>query len=162
MGRGFTQECTFELILREKGVSEKDIGWILSKLDSHEYVLEDCHYITRILSKESDTHAKEIFINRYFALNIKGHNRENKIHDFFQECIDKKKIWTLLEKNLGAICIQLPDSSLNGEIYFFIFGPNKKCPEPVYGDSYPFFSSPEIKQPTQQNPLDRSSLRLAG
>ena len=99
-GRGSTQEQTFELILRERGISEKDIGWVLSKLDSQEYVLDDCHDIVWIDSKESENYAKEIFINRYFALNMKGARSENKINDLFQECIDKKKILILLEKIL--------------------------------------------------------------
>ena len=111
MGRGPTQEQTFELILRERGISEKDIGWVLSKLDSQEYVLDDCHYIECIDSKESETHAKEIFINRYFALNMKCTRSENKINDLFQECIDKKKIWILFEKNFRVTCIKLPDVS---------------------------------------------------
>jgi len=129
MGRGPTQERAFEVMLGERGVSEKDIGWVLSKLDSQEYLLDDCHYMARILSKESETKAKEIFIHRYFSLNMKGVSSENKLNDLFQECIDKKKVWTLLEKNLGAICIKLPDESLNGETYLFVCGPNKKCPE---------------------------------
>ena len=68
MGKGLTQRRTFEFILRDRGVSEKDIGWVLSKLDSQEYVLDDCHYIARIMNKESETNAREIFINHYFAL----------------------------------------------------------------------------------------------
>ena len=80
MGKGPAQERAFEFILNERGVSDKDIGWILSKLDSQEYMLDDCHYMARILSKESETKAKEIFINRYFALNIKGVRTENQLH----------------------------------------------------------------------------------
>ena len=162
MGRGPTHEKTFEFILNEGSVSEKDIGWVLSKLDSQEYVLDDCHYMARILSKESETKAKEIFINRYFALNIKGISNDNKFSDLFQACIDKKKMWTLLEKNFGAICIKLPDASENGEIYLFVFGPNKKCPEVTYLDSFVYFSSNNKKEPKKQNPLEMSSLRLAG
>ena len=41
MGRGPTQERAFEFILSERGVSEKDIGCVLSKLDSQEFVLDD-------------------------------------------------------------------------------------------------------------------------
>ena len=69
MGKGPTTEQAFELILSDRGVSEKDIGWVLSKLDTQEYIIDDCHYIARIVSKECETNAKEIFINRYFALN---------------------------------------------------------------------------------------------
>ena len=58
MGRGPAQEQSFEFVIREQGVSEKDIGWVLSKLDSQEYILNDCHYMARILSKESETKAK--------------------------------------------------------------------------------------------------------
>ena len=76
MGKGPTQERAFEFILSKRGVSEKDIGWVLSKLDSQEYILDDCHYVARILSKESETKAKEIFINRYFALNMKAARSE--------------------------------------------------------------------------------------
>ena len=162
MGRGPTQERTFEFVLRERRVSEKDIGWVLSKLDSQEYVLDECHYIARIQSKESETHAKEIFINRLFALNMKGVSSENKINDLFQECIDKKKIWTLLEKNFGAICIKLPDASVNSERYVFVCGPNKKCPEVRNADSFIFSSPNELKEHKKQNPLEMSSLRLAG
>ena len=43
MGEGPNQAQTFEFILRERGVSEKDIGWVLSKLDSQEYILEKDH-----------------------------------------------------------------------------------------------------------------------
>ena len=39
-GRGCTKERNFEFILRERGVSDKDIGWVLSKLDNQEYVLD--------------------------------------------------------------------------------------------------------------------------
>ena len=63
MGRGSTDKRAFEFFLNVKGVSAKDIGWILSKLDSQEYVLDECHYMARIPSKESETKAKEIFIN---------------------------------------------------------------------------------------------------
>ena len=162
MGRGPTDKRAFEFLLIEKGLSEKDIGWILSKLDSQEYVLDDCHYMAQIPSKESETKAKEIFINRYFVLNVRGVISENNPNDLFQECIDKKKMWTLLEKNFGATCIKLPDASINGETYLFICGPNKKCPEVTKTDSFVFFSPSEIKEPKRQNPLEMSSLRLAG
>ena len=162
MGKGPSQERAFESVLSERGVTEKDIGWVLSKLDSQEYVLDNCHYMARILSKESETDAKENFINRYFTLNMKGVSSENKLNDLFQECIDKKKIWTLLEKNFGAICIKLPDTSVHGEIYLFVCGPNKKCPEVTNTDSLVFFSQNEITKPRKQNPLEMSSLRLAG
>ena len=118
--------------------------------------------MARILSKESENHAREIFINHYFALNMKGVSSENKLNDLFQECIDKKKMWTLLEKNFGAICIKLPDASVNGETYLFVFGPNKKCPEVTNPDSFSAFSPNEIKEPKQKNPLEMSSLQLAG
>ena len=99
MEKGPTKAKSFEFILSERGVSEKDIGWVLSKLDSQEYVLDDCHYMARILSKESETKAKEIFISRYFTLNIKGANNETKLNDLFQECIDKKKCGHYLKSN---------------------------------------------------------------
>ena len=162
MGRGPTQERSFELILRERGLSEKDIGWVLSKLDSQEYLLDECHYMSRIISKESASHAKEIFVNRYFSLNMKGANGENKINNLFQECIDKKKIWLLLEKNFGATCIKLPDVTSNGERYLFVCGPNKKCPEIINIDLLLFPSPNEEKEYKKQNPLEMSSLRLAG
>ncbi len=162
MGRGPAQKRAFEFVLSEQGVSEKDIGWVLSKLDSQEYLLNDCHYMARIISKESETKAKEIFIHRYFTLNMKGLNSENKLSDFFQECIDKKKMWTLLEKNFGAICIKLPDASVNGETYLFVCGPNKKCPELTNTDSFVFLDPNERKEPKKQTPLEMSSLRLAG
>ena len=162
MGKGPSKEQTFEFILRNRGISDKDIGWVLSKLDSQEYVIDDCHYMARILSEESETRAKEIFIKRYFYLNMRGISSENKLNDLFQECIDKKKIWTLLEKNFGAICIKLPDTSVNGKTYLFVYGPNKKCSEVANPDSCVFFSPHEIKEPRKQNPLEMSSLRLAG
>ena len=162
MKRGPNHERSFELILCERGVSEKDIGWVLSKLDSQEYFLDKCHYVARIHTNESETNAREIFINRYFALNIKGVSSENSRNDLFQECIDKRKLWTLLEKNFGAICIKLPDASLNGETYLFVYGPNKKCPELTNIDSFVCFFPNEIIDPRRQNPLEMSSLRLAG
>ena len=162
MGRGPAQKPAFEFGLSEQGISEKDIGWVLSKLDSQEYLLNDCHYMARILSKESETKAKEIFINRYFTLNMKGHSSENKLNDFFQECIDKKKMWTLLEKNFGAICIKLPDASVDVDTYLFVCGPNKKCREFTNAQSFMLFSPNEIKEPKKTNPLEMSSLRLAG
>ncbi len=162
MGRGPAQERAFEFVLSEQGVSEKDIGWVLSKLDSQEYLLTDCHYLARILSKESEIKAKEIFINRYFVLNMTGVTRESKFSNLLQECMDKKKIWTLLERNVGVICIRLPDASLNGETYLFICGPNKKCPEVTNIDLFGS-SSPNVRQESKkQNPLEMSSLRLAG
>ena len=162
MGRGLIQERTFEFILRERGISEKDIGWVLSKLDSQEYILDDCSYMARIISKESESYAKAIFINRYFALNIKGVSAENKINPLFQECIDKKKMWTVLEKNFGATCIKLPNRSINGQNYLFVCGPNKKCPEVTNTDSFMCFFLNEVKEEKKQNPLEMSSLRLAG
>ena len=161
MGRGPTQEQSFDFILSERGVSEKDIGWALSKLDSQEYALNDCHYIARILSNESESKAKEIFINRYFTLNLRGCSNGNNINDLFHECIDKKKIWTLLEKIFGVICIKLPDASINDQNYLFICGPNKKCPEFTITDACVFLSPSEIKESKKQNPLVMSSLRLA-
>ena len=162
MGKGPSQKQAFEFILSERGVSEKDIGWVLSKLDSQEYIIDECHYMGRILSKESEAKAKENFINRYFSLNMKGISNENKLNDLFQECIDKKKMWTLLQKNFGAICIKLPDASIHGETYLFVCGPNKKCPEFTKTDSFAFLSPNEIKTTRSQNPLEMSSLRLAG
>ncbi len=162
MGKGPIQKRAFEFILSERGVSEKDIGWVLSKLDSQEYVIDECHYMARIISKESESKAKESFINRYFSLNMKGVSSENKLNDLFQECIDKKKIWTLLQKNFGAICIKLPDASINGETYLFVYGPNKKCPDFTNKDTFTFSSPNEIKKSNSQNPLEMSSLRLAG
>ena len=162
MGKGPAQERAFEIILSQRGVSEKDIGWVLSKLDSQGYIIGNCNYMARIFSKETETKAKEIFINRYFALNMKGVSSENKLNDLFQECIDKKKMWTLLKKNLGAICIKLPNASVNGETYLFLCGPNKKCPKVINTDVFDFFSQNEIKEPKKQNPLEMSSLRLAG
>ena len=162
MGKAPTHQRAFEFILNDCGVSEKDIGWVLSKLDSQEYILDDCHYMARILSKGSETKAMEIFINRYFALTMKGVSSENTLNDLFQECIDKKKIWKLLEKNFGAICIKLPDASDNGDTYLFACGPNKKCPEVTKTDSFVFFSPNEIKKSRKQNPLEMSSLRFAG
>ncbi len=162
MGKGPNQKRAFEFILSERGVSEKDIGWVLSKLDSQEYVIDECHYMARIISKESESKAKENFINRYFALNMKGVSSENKLNDLFQECIDKKKIWTLLKKNFGAICIRLPDASINGETYLFVCGPNKKCPDCTNTDSFAFLYPNEAKKTSIQNPLEMSSLRLTG
>ncbi len=162
MGKGPSQKLAFEFILSKRGVSEKDIGWVLSKLDSQEYIIDECHYMGRIFSKESEAKAKENFINRYFALNIKGVSSDNKLNDLFQECIDKKKMWTLLQKNFGAICIKLPDASIHGETYLFVCGPNKKCPEFTKTDSFAFLSPNEIKTTRSQNPLEMSSLRLAG
>ena len=162
MGKGPTQERAFEFILSKRGVSEKDIGWVLSKLDSQEYILDDCHYMARILSKESETKAKEIFINRYFVLNVRGVISENNSNDLFQECIDKKKMWVLLEKNFGATCIKLPDASVDVDTYLFVCGPNKKCREVTNPQSLMFFSPNEIKESKKPNPLEMSSLRLAG
>ncbi len=162
MGRGPAQESAFEFVLSEQGVSEKDIGWVLSKLDSQEYSLTDCYYLARILSKESEIKAKEIFINRYFVLNMKGVSRETKFSNLLQECIDKKKIWTLLEKNVGVICIRLPDASLNVETYLFICGPNKKCPEVTNIDLFGSSFSNVRNEAKKQNPLEMSSLRLTG
>ena len=71
-------------------------------------------------------------------------------------------MWALLEKNFGAICIKLPDSSVNGKTYFFACGPNKKCPEITNTDSFVFFAPNEIRAPRKQNPLEMSSLQLAG
>ena len=162
MGRGPTDKRAFEFFLIERGVSDKDIGWILSKLDSQEYVLDDCHYMARISSKESETKAKEIFINRYFTLKIRGVSNENNLSDLFQECIDKKKMWVLLEKNLGASCIKLPDASADVDTYLFVCGPNKKCREINNTESFMFFSTNENKEQKKRNPLEMSSLRLAG
>jgi len=162
MGRGPTQEKPFEFILRERGVSEKDIGWVLSKLDSQQYILDDCHFMACIHSNETETHAKEIFINRYFALNMKGVSNDNKINDLFQECIDKKKIWILLQKYFGVTCIKLPDASVSGEKYLFVFGPNKKCPEITNMDSFIFASPNQLKEQKKQNPLEMNSFRLVG
>ena len=118
--------------------------------------------MARKLSKDSETNAKEIFINHYFALQMRGVTSENKLNNLFQVCIDKKKIWTILEKNFGVICIKLPDTNVNGDIYLFICGPNKKCPEVTNTDSFMFFSPNEITKPRKKNPLELSSLRLAG
>ena len=160
MGRGFTQERTFEVILRERRVSEKDIGWVLSKLDTQQYVLDECHYMAQIYNDVSEINAKEMFVNRYFTLNIKGVTSDNKINELFDECIDKKKIWTLLEKSYGAICIKLPDASVNGERFLFVCGPNKKCPILTNTDSLIFCSENEVKEEKIQNPLEMSSLRI--
>ena len=98
MGKGPTKERSFEFILRELKMSERNIGWVLSKLDSQEYILDECQYMARIHSKESETGAKEIFINRFFALNIRGMSSENKLNEVFQDCIDKKKYGHYLKR----------------------------------------------------------------
>ena len=162
MGEGPNDKRAFESFLVEKGVSAKDIGWILSKLDSQEYVLDDCHYMARISNNESESKAKESFINRYFVLNVRDVNSENNPNDIFQECIDKKKMWFLLEKNFGVTCIKLPDASVDVDTYLFVCGPNKKCREVTNAQSFMFFSPHEIKEPKKPNPLEMSSLRLAG
>ena len=162
MGRGPTDNRAFEFVLIEKGVSAKDIGWILSKLDSQEYVLDDCHYMARISNNESESKAKESFINRYFVLNVRDVNSENNPNDIFQECIDKKKMWVLLEKNFGVTCIKLPDASVDVDTYLFVCGPNKKCREVTNAQLFMLFSPNEIKEPKKTNPLEMSSLRLAG
>ncbi len=155
---GPAREQNLELLLRDEGVSEKDIGWVLSKLDSQEYILDKCHFLAQILCKESETQAKEIFIHRFFSLRMQGINSESNVNHIFKECIDKKKIWTLLEKNFGATCIKLPDRKVNGEKYLFICGPNKKCLEAINIDSLIFLSHNKREN---QNPLEKSSLRLA-
>jgi hypothetical protein len=160
MGKGPTKERTFEFILRKLKVSEKNIGWVLSKLDIPEYIPDECQNMARIHSKESETGVKEIFINRFFALNMSGVSSENKLNNLFQECLDKKKIWALLEKNFGAICIKLPDTSVDGETHLFACGPNKKCPETNNTDSFAFLSPNEIRESRKQNPLEMSSLQL--
>ena len=114
----------------------------------------------QILRKDSETKAKEIFINYYFTLNVKEVSSKNKLNDHFQECIDKK-MWTLLEKSFGVICIKLPEASLHGETYLFAYDPKKKCHEVTNNDSYVFFSPNEIQEPRKQNPLEMNSLRLA-
>ena len=162
MGKGPNNKRAFEFFLIEKGVSAKDIGWILSKLDSQEYVLDDCHYMARISNKESESKAKESFINRYFVLNVRDVNSENNPNDIFQECIDKKKMWVLLEKNFGVTCIKLPDASADVDTYLFVCGPNKKCREVNNTESFMFFSTNENKEQKKLNPLEMSSLRLAG
>ena len=60
MGRVPDQEQPFELILSQRGVGEKDIGWILSKLDSQKYSLDKCHYMAQILIKDTETKASFI------------------------------------------------------------------------------------------------------
>ena len=162
MGRGPRKEQSLELILCEKGLSEKDIGWVLSKLDSQEYFLDKCYYIALIRCSDSETKAKEIFINRYFAISALGVSSKNNRNNLFQECIDKRKLWILLEKNFGAICIKLPDASINCDTFLFVFGPNKKCPELTNIDSFLCFFPNENKDTKRQNPLEMSSLRLAG
>ena len=62
MGRGPTDKRAFEFFLIEKGVSAKDIVWILSKLDSQEYVLDDCHYMARISSKSLKLRQKKFLL----------------------------------------------------------------------------------------------------
>ena len=162
MGKGPNDKRAFEFFLVEKGVSAKDIGWILSKLDSQEYVLDDCHYMARISNNESESKAKESFINRYFVLSVRDVNSENNPNDIFQECIDKRKMWVLLEKNFGVTCIKLPDASVDVDTYLFVCGPNKKCREVTNAQSFMLFSPNEIKEPKKTNPLEMSSLRLAG
>ena len=71
-------------------------------------------------------------------------------------------MWTLLEKNFGTICIKRPDASINSEAYLFVCGPNKKCPEVTNTDSFLSVSLEKITKPRKKNPLEMSSLRLAG
>ena len=48
------------------------------------------------------------------------------------------------------------------DTYLFVCGPNKKCREVTNAQSFMFFSPNEIKEPKKPNPLEMSSLRLAG
>ena len=71
-------------------------------------------------------------------------------------------MWILLEKNFGATCIKLPDASVDVDTYLFVCGPNKKCREVTNAQSFMFFSPNESKEHKKPNPLEMSSLRLAG
>ena len=161
MMRGPAQEKPLEFTLRKRGICEKDIGWVLSKLDSQEYFLDKCHYIACITSNKSENHAKEVFINGYFSLNMKGIKSESKINDLFQECIDKKKTWIILEKKFGVTCIKIPDTKFNSDRYLFVCGANKKCPDITNDNSLAFFPANELQDQKRQNPLEMTSLRLA-
>ena len=162
MGTRPIQERSLKFILCERGVSEKDIERVLSKLDSKEYFLNKCHYSTRILSNDSETIAREIFINHYFSQNMREVSSDSDFDDLFQECIYKRKLWNLLKENFGAICIKLTDASLKDGTYLFVYGPNKKCPEINNTDSFVRFFPNESKDTKKQNPLEMSSLRLDG
>ena len=160
MGRGSTQQIPFEFILGEKGLTEKDIGWVLSKLDNQEYNMDNCHYIAYVISEDSSNNAKDFIVNQYFDLTINGKKTEETIKDLFSECIDKKKIWKVLEKYFGVICIHLPYLDGNGERYLFVCGSNKKCPEIITAEFWPFTLNKKADVAHRNNPLVRSSLRL--
>ena len=154
------QKNTFEYILRMQGLADKDIGWILSKLDSNKYIQDQCQYASMIVTKRTANEAINDFILRYFSLNIEGVTYDENINNLFRECIDIKKIWNILEKNLGFICIHLPTSVESAERYLFAYGPNKKCPDIPKSTKWPFNSTKEKNNMSLQNPLERSSLRL--
>jgi len=160
MGIASTPGEDFEFILREKGLTDKDIGWVLSKLDSHEYLISDCQYMAYLTSMDSPNKVKDLFIQKYFSLNINGLPREDSIKHLFNECLDKKKIWKILEKCFGSICIHLPLRDLSCERYLFICGPNKKCPDAIKLNYFVSPSQRNLNGHKGTNPLDKSSLRL--
>ena len=155
-----TKDLSFEFILREKGLSDKDIGWVLSKLDSHEYILEEVHFLALVQTSEQLDKAKELFINRFFSVNLNGGCNDIMINNLFRGCLDKKKIWKILELSLGVICIQLSNSVTINYRYLFFSGSNKKCKNVPNITSGTFNEQCNINKYCLENPLTKSSLRL--
>ncbi len=114
------------------------------------------------LHEKSETKARENFINRYFDLNIIVVSGANNQNDFFQECIDKRKLRILFDNNFGAIYVKPPDASVNDETFLFVSVLNKKCLDLTKIDLFVRLFINEIEYLNKQNPLEMSSLRLAG
>jgi len=68
------------------------------------------------------------------------------MNDLFEECINRRNKWILLEKNFGVICVKFLYSSVNYGSYLLVCGPKKRCPKVIHEDSFAFFFPNEIKE----------------
>lgn len=122
-------EYTFEKTLADIGLSEKEIGWVLAHLDRHHYELVKTRYMGTVVSSESESRAKLIWLRKTMTIDLRSLGSNKPLAEAIQDSFDWKKLWLSCEKLAGAICIKLPDSSPSGERYLFLVGPNKRCPE---------------------------------
>ena len=140
-------ECnySFKDLLAKRGLKDLEIGWVLAHLSIYNFDLDQTRYIGKVLHADSDGKSKWLWLKNQLNIEAKKIGASQTFTEAIQDCIDWKKLWTVCEKNIGLICIKLPDHSLEGNHYLFLCGPNKKCPEPTNYWEFNNDGMPDIK-----------------
>ena len=154
-------EChySFKDLLAKRGLKDLEIGWVLAHLSIYNFDLDQTRYVGKVLHADSEGKSKWLWLKNQLNIEAKKIGASKTFTEAIQDCIDWKKLWTVCEKNIGLICIKLPDHSVEGNHYLFLCGPNKKCPEPINCWEFNTEGTPEIK--LEANPHLKKTNQIA-